>query len=253
MKVLRTEYAALLGIILILLATVKHAFEVYTEVMYINSEPTLWQNIYIAIMLVAIDFAVVLFTIHGNSYAAKTFASMIFLVNLFAFWQEIPWTGWEEMAITSYIPGFLFSCMFAYGLYYFTDLFSELLHRQNRLGELMEEVKEAQEKVGELEADIAKKVFSIEAISLKKEEIQQQLVVAQEAQEKNQILMEKAEKFDLLIRYIMENEGYLDKSVEALRKGVDYWHKKDMEAPLELKDRVKLLAYEGAYMSKNSF
>lgn len=153
MRFLRTEYAALVGMILILLATVKHAFEVYLMVMYPESEPSLWQMVYIAVMLIAIDFAVLIFTIHGNSYAAQTFAFLIFLVNLFAFWHHIPWPGWELSAF-KYFPGLLFSGMFAYGLYYFTDVFSDLLQNRSITGEWKEKYQEAQGEITTLNTKI---------------------------------------------------------------------------------------------------
>ena len=246
MKILRTEYTALVGILLILLATVKHAFEVYTSVMYIDTEPTLWQNIYIAVMLVAIDFAVILFTIHGNQYAAQTFAFMIFLVNLFAFWQEIPWEGWEEMTITSYIPGLLFSSMFAYGLYYFTDLFSDLLREENRLEEIASKYEEALGEVVALEAKLEVQKTNILALSQEKEELLEQLFDSDDSEQNVQALLEKAENFDLLLQYVIESEGYLEKSPEALRKGAEYWEKKAQESQLESKNQVKLLVYIGA-------
>ncbi|MEL7533918.1 MAG: hypothetical protein AAFN10_21585, partial [Bacteroidota bacterium] len=140
MKFLRTQYAALFGIILILLATVKHAYEVYISIMYINTEPDLLATIYIITMLVAIDFAVLLFTIHGNTYAAQTFAFMIFLLNLFAFWHHLSWPGWEA-DLFIYSPGLLFSAMFSYGLYYFTEVFSELLYAAKQKAESVEQAK----------------------------------------------------------------------------------------------------------------
>lgn len=247
MKILRTEYAALVGIFLILLATIKHAFEVYTAVMYIDTEPTLWQNVYIAIMLIAIDFAVILFTIHGNSYAAQIFAFMIFLVNLFAFWQDIPWEGWKIEAIVNYFPGLLFSSMFAYGLYYFTDLFSDLLQKENRLGELQEELKETQEKVIVLETEIEMQKSSLDTFSLENEKLLQQLSEMEKVEKNVEGIIEKAENFDFLLQYVIETEGYLDKTPEALRKGVEYWQKKSAKNPLDFKNQVKLLAYEGAF------
>lgn len=248
MKILRTEYAALVGILLILLATVKHAFEVYTSVMYIDTEPTLWQNIYIAVMLVAIDFAVILFTIHGNSYAAQTFAFMIFLVNLFAFWQEVPWQGWEIRSMVNFIPGFLFSGMFAYGLYYFTDLFSDLLREENRLGELQEELVQAMENISSLKEEITTHKSSIAEISLEKESLLRQLSQVEESKRNVDGILEKAENFDLLLRYVIETEGYSDKTPEALRKGVEYWRRKAEGTDLDIKNQVKLLAYKGAYL-----
>lgn len=226
MKFLRTEYAALLGVLLILLATVKHAFEVYTSVLYMDTEPDIWQKVYIAIMLIAIDFAVLLFTVHGNDYAAQTFAFMIFLVNLYAFWQPVQWPDWG-IGLFIYFPGFLFSAMFAYGLFYFTDLFSKLLREENKLGELRNSLEKSKEKVFSLESDMEKLQTEYSQLLEEKEELLKQIFQAEENVKDVNELMEKAQYFDLLIQYIIESEGYLGKSPEALRKGVVYWSKKN--------------------------
>ena len=170
MKFLRTQYAALLGIILILLATVKHAFEVYVFVMFPEVEPSLLQMVYIAVMLIAIDYAVLLFTIHGNDYAAQTFAFFIFLVNLYAFWQHIPWMGWE-VSILRYFPGLLFSAMFSYGLFYFTDVFSTLLHKENRLERLERENDEYLKRLSSLEKERDGQNEALNALSQEKEDL----------------------------------------------------------------------------------
>jgi len=247
MKFLRTEYAALLGILLILLATVKHAFEVYTSVMYMDVDPDIWQKVYIATMLIAIDFAVLLFTIHGNSYAAQTFAFMIFLVNLYAFWHPISLPEWGiEWFI--YFPGFLFSAMFAYGLYYFTDLFSDLLREENKLGALRNSLEKSKEEIFCLESAMEKLQAEKSQIEEEKKELLKQIFQAEGNGKDVNELMEKAQNFDLLLQYVIESEGYLLKSPEALRKGVEYWNRKIENGYFDLKGSVKLLCYRNAYL-----
>ena len=246
MKFLRTEYAALIGILLILLATVKHAFEVYTSVMYMDTAPDIWQKVYIAIMLIAIDFAVLLFTIHGNNYAAQTFAFMIFLVNLYAFWHPTQWPDWGT-GLFIYFPGFLFSAMFAYGLYYFTDLFSDLLRKSNTLGELRDILEESKNHISSLEAAMKNQQAKFSQLQEEKEKLLRQFFEAEENGKDVNELMEKAQHFDLLIQYVIESEGYLDKSPEALRKGVMYWENKQLDGYMDHKSIVKLLSYREAY------
>jgi len=247
MKFLRTEYAALVGMGLILLATVKHAFEVYTQTMYPSSEPSIWESIYIAIMLIAIDFAVLLFTIHDNRYAAQTFASLIFLLNLFAFWQNTSWGGWNESMLL-YIPGLLFSGMFAYGLYYFTDVFSELLRSHKEQGDLQEKVNQAQETITSLQETMADQEQTISLLTNEKEELASELKeVDQEALES---LRQQAASLSLVMDYLLQEGGYLNKSKEALRKGVEYWTKKSQEETLDSQGLVKLLTYTEALTKK---
>jgi hypothetical protein len=244
MKFLRTEYAALVGMILILLATVKHAFEVYLMVMYPTSSPSLWQMVYIAVMLIAIDFAVLIFTIHGNSYAAQTFAFLIFLVNLFAFWHHIPWPGWNPNAFC-YIPGLLFSGMFAYGLYYFTDVFSDLLQTRSITGGWKEKYQEAQ---GEI-ADLQNKIDTLETEKNQLAKAAQNQVFSSVGEmEISPDIQEKLENYDLLLRYLLEVEGFDQKSPQAVRKGVEYWRRKRQSEELDYKGIVKQKLYEAAFI-----
>ena len=246
MKFLRTEYAALVGMILILLATVKHAFEVYLMVMYPTSSPSLWQMVYIAVMLIAIDFAVLIFTIHGNSYAAQTFAFLIFLVNLFAFWHHIPWPGWNPNAF-SYIPGLLFSGMFAYGLYYFTDVFSDLLRTRSISNEWKEKYEITQGEISELGEQI-------ELLKHENEELTERTVnLVSPNSEEIEIapdILEKVENYELLLQHLLELEGFEQKSPQAIKKGVEYWEKKQNIDELDPKGKLKLIFYRAAIESK---
>lgn len=243
MRFLRTEYAALVGMILILLATVKHAFEVYLMVMYPETEPSLWQMIYIAVMLIAIDFAVLIFTIHGNSYAAQTFAFLIFLVNLFAFWHHIPWPGWNPSAF-GYIPGFLFSGMFAYGLYYFTDVFSDLLKTRSITGEWKEEYQKTQGEIATLKSQIKTLKGENEQLI---EKAQKQVFSINGEMEISPDIREKVENYDLLLQHLLELEGFDQKSPQAIKKGLEYWKKKQQVEELDKKGKVKFLFYEAAF------
>ena len=243
MKFLRTEYAALFGMILILLATVKHSFEVYLSVMYIETEPSLWQMAYVAIMLLAIDYAVLQFTIHGNDYAAQTFAFFIFLVNLFAFWQNKSWPGWG-IELLSFGPGLLFSAMFAYGLFYFTDVFSGLLHNRNHLEELQSENEEKKQALQVLQNEHQGIQKELDKVSSEREELDLTVHTMRKTLEQNSI---KAENFDLLLPYFLELDGYTSKTSQALKKGVDYWRQKAEEGDIDERGRIKMLAYETAY------
>lgn len=243
MRFLRTEYAALVGMILILLATVKHAFEVYLMVMYPETEPSLWQMIYIAVMLIAIDFAVLIFTIHGNSYAAQTFAFLIFLVNLFAFWQHIPWPGWNPSAF-GYIPGFLFSGMFAYGLYYFTDVFSDLLKNRSITGEWKEKYLKSQGEITTLKSQI--KTLASENEQLV-EKTQEQIFSNNGEMEVSPDIREKVENYEILLQHLLILEGFEQKTPQAVKKGVEYWRKKLHKNELDEKGQIKYLLYESAY------
>ena len=118
--------------------------------------PSLWQMFYVAIMLLAVDYAVLQFTIHGNDYAAQTFAFFIFLLNLYAFWEHLAWPGWG-VGLLKYFPGIIFSGMFAYGLYYFTDIFSQLLKDRQELESLQDERESSKAKISHLENELSLK------------------------------------------------------------------------------------------------
>lgn len=212
-------------------------------VMYPETEPSLWQMIYIAVMLIAIDFAVLIFTIHGNSYAAQTFAFLIFLVNLFAFWHHIPWPGWNPSAF-GYIPGFLFSGMFAYGLYYFTDVFSDLLKTRSITGEWKEEYQKTQGEIATLKSQIKTLKGENEQLI---EKAQKQVFSINGEMEISPDIREKVENYDLLLQHLLELEGFDQKSPQAIKKGLEYWKKKQQVEELDKKGKVKFLFYEAAF------
>ncbi|MEM7371778.1 MAG: hypothetical protein AAF587_24395 [Bacteroidota bacterium] len=137
--------------------------------------------------------------------------------------------------------------MFAYGLYYFTDLFSDLLRKSNKFGELKEELEENKNQISSLEAEMRKQQAEFSQLQEEKEKLLTQIFEAEENGKDVNELMEKAEHFDILLQYVIESEGYLDKSPEALRKGAEYWQKKGSTNMIDGKNHVKLLAYEAAY------
>ena len=167
------------------------------------------------------------------------------MVNLYAFWHPIEFPEWG-VAWFIYFPGFLFSAMFAYGLYYFTDLFSDLLLERNQLGEIQTQLTEKNQKISSLETQITEQNQNLSQLQEEREELLAQIFETEENGEKVNELLEKAGQFDLLLQYILEKEGYLNKSPEALRKGVEYWTKKQKEGDSDLKSMIKLLSYKGA-------
>ena len=246
MKFLRTEYAALFGILLILLATVKHSFEVYVSVMYLGEAPSYWQMFYVAIMLLAVDYAVLQFTIHGNDYAAQTFAFFIFLLNLYAFWEHLAWPGWG-VGLLRYFPGIIFSGMFAYGLYYFTDIFSQLLQDRQELESLQDERESSKAKISHLENELSLKTETLDQLSMEKEDLVLQLESLKENQKNFQSM---SSNYQLLLNHFIDVGGFKDKSDQALRKGVEYWRKKADKGEIDEKGRVKMLAYEATLKLK---
>ncbi|MEM6737138.1 MAG: hypothetical protein AAF620_13830 [Bacteroidota bacterium] len=53
--------------------------------------------------------------------------------------------------------------------------------------------------------------------------------------------------YQLLLNHLIETGGFKDKSIQALRKGVEYWRKKAYEGEFDEKERVKMLAYDAAF------
>ena len=151
--------------------------------------------------------------------------------------------GWE-VSILRYFPGLLFSAMFSYGLFYFTDVFSTLLHEENRLERLERENDEYLKRLSSLEIERDGQNEALNALSQEKEDLSLQLNSHLEGSEE---MRSKAEQYEVLLSYLLESEGFLEKSPQALRKGVEYWRKRIEEGEQEPKALVKLMAYEGAY------
>ena len=140
--------------------------------------------------------------------------------------------------------------MFSYGLFYFTDVFSNLLHEENRLERLEKENEEYLESLSSLEEERGGQNEVLEALAQEKEDLFLQLNSYLEGSEE---IRSKAEQYEVLLSYLLDSEGYLEKSPQALRKGVEYWRKRIEEGEQEPKALVKLMAYEGAFNIQNSF
>ncbi|MEL6135194.1 MAG: hypothetical protein AAFR59_17690, partial [Bacteroidota bacterium] len=123
---------AVVGILLVLMATIRHSVLVYAQATGIQlnlAQGIGWADLgYISFMLLAVDIAVILFAIHGNKRATGLFACMIGILNLYYFWSHVTFTWWS-LDMVSLIPGVLYSGMFAYALYFFTEIFTSRIER----------------------------------------------------------------------------------------------------------------------------
>lgn len=123
---------AVVGIILVLMATIRHSVLVYAHATGIQIDLAEGVGLadlgYISFMLLAIDIAVILFAIHGNKRATGIFAFLIGVINLYYFWNHVTFTWWSPEMIRL-IPGALYAGMFAYALYFFTEIFTARIER----------------------------------------------------------------------------------------------------------------------------
>lgn len=156
-KFLRGPLFAVICILLVLLTNLRHAVSVYAEIT--DSSMTLWsfEFTYIIAMMLAIDFAVIAFSVNGNKPAAKVFAIAIGLINLFFYFSKIGLPeSWVNPNCTDCLPNYLIwikyapatilSSLSGYAIYYFNEIFIKNIEWDNYLKSLQSEVEEWREK-----------------------------------------------------------------------------------------------------------
>ena len=135
----RRPGVALFGNALALLASIRHNVWVYQDATA-QQEASTWSLAYIIFMLVAIDWSLLTFTVFGQRRASQAFAWLIFGLNLYYFWKHKAFPGWTlSLAWLEFAPGLIFSSIFAYAQYFFTELFASFIEEDSRLSRLREE------------------------------------------------------------------------------------------------------------------
>ena len=135
MAFLKGPKFALFAIILILLSNIRHAVVVYIEITGLGQSDTIsqWEYIYMIGMMLAIDVAVVAFTVNGNQAAAKAFAWLIGIINLIYYYLQI---GIPESTLQGgvyYFGAVCLSAAWGYAIYYFNEVFVSHLEEDERL------------------------------------------------------------------------------------------------------------------------
>lgn len=112
-------------LILVLLSTARHNAAVYLRITT-DHFPYLWLDwTYAIFIVVALDFAVLLFAIHGEKQIAGVFAFLIFLTNLAYYMPDAQIM--DLVRTTNFWLGALiasiFSGMYGYAIYKFSEIF----------------------------------------------------------------------------------------------------------------------------------
>ncbi|MEL6673547.1 MAG: hypothetical protein AAFR61_15190 [Bacteroidota bacterium] len=247
MKTLLSPWVSLAGIIIALLATIRHSVLFYAE---ITGNPGSTQTlIYASIIMVAIDLSVLIFAINGNERASSTFAFLIFFTNLAYFWMPLDWPGWKwDDQYWLWAGGMAYAGAFAYAVYFYTEIFTSHLKRLQKATSAKERQRDERQKLEEArklaeknreEAEKAMKIaenFQEEAENLRKkfEEIFSALPEAGKSPEK---ILAMAEKYEVALETIGKNLEVSGKTPENLRKKAAYWKKKSQQEELSPEER----------------
>lgn len=142
---IKNPWTALAGLSMVLLATIRHSVLVYISVTHQSPEPLTY--VYAAAMLLSLEFAVVIFSVHGQRKASWTFAILIGVLNLYYFWADMTYPSQiQAVTILPFLPGMIYSSLFAASLAYFAETFSSYIEADNRLMKLGEELQAWKEK-----------------------------------------------------------------------------------------------------------
>lgn len=152
MKNLKSPWVAVAGIVLVLLATVKHSVLVYIE---ITETPEKWYHYaYLSMMIIAIDTAVIIFSVHGHKSASNIFALMIGIINLYFFWNPMAVPGMSFSGLVPFLPGLLYSSLFTAALMMFTDIFISQMEQEDELSGLYTQMEKYQSESSELKRQL---------------------------------------------------------------------------------------------------
>ncbi len=126
MNRIKSEWAALIGLVLVLLTTIKHNVAVYASLTGI--QPGTWLYLYALLMVLAIDAAIIVFASNGNKRAAMGFSIAVAGLNLYYYHIEgVDILSWAAL------PAAIFSGITAYSIYWFTEIFLSRIQSTDEL------------------------------------------------------------------------------------------------------------------------
>lgn len=142
MKFLHKPIFLILALFLVILLSLKHNFEVYSQII---GNPELleflehyqsYEVFYTLLMMLAFDFAILMLAVRGNRNAAITYSIFTFILNAYFYLIKIAnISEWHQA-----IPGLIFAGMTAYSIYYFSEEFALSFRKQDFLTQLKLEV-----------------------------------------------------------------------------------------------------------------
>lgn len=142
MKFFHKPIFLILALFLVILLSLKHNFEVYSQII---GNPELleflehyqsYEVLYTLLMMLAFDFAILMLAIRGNRNAAITYSIFTFILNAYFYLIKIAnISEWHQA-----IPGLIFAGMTAYSIYYFSEEFALSFRKQDFLTQLQLQV-----------------------------------------------------------------------------------------------------------------
>ncbi len=252
-KILRTPWTPFVGVILVLVGTIKHSVLLYLSLFEAEwgPDPGFWTYCHAAIFLISIDVGAVIFAAHGHKSASAIFSFLIGVLNLYFFWTPLTFPGWSfSLDWLPFLPGLLYAGLLAFCLYFFTELFVGYFQRDQALLDMEQAMVEARKAEVSLRKELnqqlathRKELLSQEA---QREALRQQLETQRQDSEAPATGVEKQALLPEVLADVLSCQG---KSPENLRKSAAYWRKKLEEDSLSAEARAqgeyRLALFEG--------
>ena len=115
------------ALVFVVLLTLKHNYQVYTEIvsdgLFQSETLNMWYSI---LMMLSFDLGIFMLAVRGNRRASMVFSAFLFALNTYFYSVQI--SDWNT-EFHHLIPGVLFAGMSAYLIFYFSDEFAHEIRK----------------------------------------------------------------------------------------------------------------------------
>lgn len=219
---IKNPWVALFALILVLLANLKHSISIYFSIT--QQESTTIGLIYVGFMVIALDFAVLVFAVHGNKWGSRLCALLIGTMNLYYFWSHLDFPGWTmKLEWLAFLPGLIYSSLWTVGLSYFAEIFTSYLQADERLLIADEKVRESLNKMKKLSDELK------ELKARKQDDFTSSPLYDRLSSDRDRLMMkvkQHEERDREMAKWIITEEALRTKTTNAIRSQKTYWGEK---------------------------
>ena len=127
-------------LVFVVLLTLKHNYQVYTEIVSTNLFENELQNMWYSIMMMlSFDLGIFMLAVRGNRRASMIFSAILFALNTYFYSVQIG--DWSQ-DYHHIIPGILFSGMSAYLVFFFSDEFAHEIRKRKENTQVLKEIEQ---------------------------------------------------------------------------------------------------------------
>lgn len=234
LQAIRNPYAVLIGLIFILLATLRHSFLIYAEVTEVDL--SILMIAYIVLMLISVEYSVMIFSVHGQKAPSAIFSILIGLLNLYYFWHQKDAPSGFSTYLLEFVPGLIYSAMFSYSLYYFSETFASYIQEDRSLANMRATALRYKK-------SLIEKGNTIRTL---REQLAQDLLLHPDFERVEEEKKEMAIQLDTILDWMIESEQLSGKTRDALLKQSKYHLKNASNATSIQEERYAMFRHFAA-------